>query len=124
MCIRDRNKRVQDYIDALVPTWREVFTFALEVLGYDVAESDIVVAFDKPATVQPSTEATITGTRVASGVPLLEALRMENIDEAVIKRIAAALDEEKIDNSRALPLGDITRLVPEPDPIVGEGDGG
>lgn len=118
------NKRVQDYIDALVPTWREVFTFALEILGYDVAESDIVVAFDKPATVQPSTEATITGTRVASGVPLLEALRMENIDEAVIERIAAALDEEKIDNSRVLPLGDITRLVPEPDPIVGEGDGG
>lgn len=76
------NKKVQDRIDHLTPTWRELAAFILKLSGQQVDEVAIAVSWAAVETVQPKTQAEIRESSTRSGIPLVTALRREGWTQA------------------------------------------
>lgn len=81
------NKKAQDRIDRFIPVWRDVARFMLKISGEEVDPSEIHVEFDKPATIQPLTDAQILSAYVGAGVPLLTAVRWTGKDEEELAQL-------------------------------------
>ena len=96
------NKKAQDRIDRFYPVWRDLAAFICKIEGVTVDPFTIEPAFDAPETVQPMTRATITKTRVESGVPLVSALRWEGRSDAEIEQMQKDQDEESQKNKASL----------------------
>ena len=96
------NKRCSDHIKKFIPTWKEVVQFMLVLKDAKVKKADIEVAFDKPETVQPKTQAEIRKTSVDSGIPLVTVLREEGKSEAWIEQMQKDMEEEKEQNATNL----------------------
>jgi hypothetical protein len=82
------NKKVQDRIDHLTPTWREVAAFALKVAGQEVDEQGIAVSWAAVETIQPKTQAEIRESSTRAGIPLVTALRREGWAQADLDQMA------------------------------------
>jgi hypothetical protein len=89
------NKKVKDRIERFSTVWKEIAAFVCQIEGTTIAPVDIEPAFDDPETVQPVTSATITKTRVDSGVPLVTALRWEGKTDAEIEQMQTDQAEAK-----------------------------
>lgn len=86
------NKKAQKAIDVFKPTWAEVAAFLLKLNGNgDVNPRDITPVFARPETVQPRTQAEIRQMDVATGIPLVTALKREGWTDAEI----AAMQKDK-----------------------------
>lgn len=81
------NKKVQDRIDHLTPTWQEAAAFALKVAGKPVDELGIAVSWAPVETIQPKTQAEIRESATRSGIPLVTALRKEGWSQADIDQM-------------------------------------
>jgi len=112
------NKKAADRIEVFGPVWMQAMAFALRIAGHTVDPLTILPKYDEPATVQPRTSAEILGMRVAAGVPLKSALRMEGMDDAEIEAIEQErTDEQSAQQPRRIGLRDVVQ------PVAQEGDG-
>lgn len=91
------NKKAQDRIDRFSVTWRKLVSFLFKLSGKDVPPDAITPQFEKPATVQPRTQAEITKMNTDSGMPLSSSLRMQGVQEDEIERI----EKDKAEQDKA-----------------------
>jgi hypothetical protein len=84
------NKKCKDRIDAFSPTWQRLAAFLLKIAGVAAEPKQLVTDWQEPATVQPRTAAEITQIRVASGIPLSSALKMEGMTAAEVAQVEEA----------------------------------
>jgi hypothetical protein len=103
------NKKPQDRIDRFTPVWRKVGAFLCQLLGIAVDESQLTPVFDRPETTLPVTNATITKTRVESGVPLRNALAWEGKSDEEIALVESAKQEEQKQQSASLAAALVER---------------
>lgn len=100
------NKKCERYIRLFENTWQEVGTFLLKLDGVEVDREDIGVAFAKPETVQPKTQAEITEIDVRTGIPLETSLRKRGESEAELEMMrkdqAAAAKQRNVTLAQAL----------------------
>lgn len=96
------NHKASSRIARFITTWRELAAFVCQIEGVTVLPTDITPAFEDPETVQPATTATITQTRVSSGVPLTTALRWEGKTDAEIEQMQADQNEAKAAQTASL----------------------
>jgi len=112
------NKKVQDRIDHLTPTWREVAAFALKAAGQEIDEQVIAVSWAAVETVQPKTQAEIRESSTRAGIPLSTALRREGWTQAELDEMEKdrkqASEAEK--NSLAAALVRAQRTMNQPPP--------
>ncbi len=106
------NKRCADHIDRFTPTWKEVAQFMLKASGIEVEQTDIVVAFAKPETIQPKTEAEIRAHGKTAGIPLITLLRDEGKDDAWIEQMKKDKKEEQEASGPMLALLEGLRKPP------------
>lgn len=82
-------KKCNRYIARFSPVWSQLMSFLLEVNdGTEVDPKLITPIFEKPASVQPLTQADIRQKTVAAGVPLETALRWEGKSESDIEQMS------------------------------------
>lgn len=103
-------RKAARYQERLMVTWRKVLSFALALDGVGVDEADIHVAWDDARIVQPMAEAQILQAQVASGVPLVTALRRAGWNEAAIAQLVAdKAEEERARASLSAPMLEAVR---------------
>jgi len=88
------NKKCSDRIDAFAPTWQRLAAFLLKLSGIQAEPKSLITDWEEPATVQPRTAAEITQIRVASGIPLSSALKMEGLSDAEVAQVEEQIVEE------------------------------
>jgi SPP1 family phage portal protein len=98
------NKKAQDRIDRFIPVWKQVALFMLKVAGQEVKPEEVEPVFDKPETIQPSTQSQTRAMNVSAGMPLVTVLREEGKSEEFIKQMQkdqAETDKKKADMASA-----------------------
>lgn len=98
------NKRCQDHINKFKPVWREVVQFMLKIFNSEADKQDIEIAFTKPETIQPKTEAEIRTSGKAAGLPLKTLLRDEGKTDAWIEQMDKDKKEEQAANADNLAV--------------------
>lgn len=95
--------KVQAYQRALIPEWQIMGALLLFLAdGRQVPAEDITPKYAEAAFMQPRSRAEITQIRIASGVPLESALRLEGFSEAEVEEILAAREAEEARRQQTL----------------------
>ncbi len=90
-------KKTKRYIARLKATWQKIGAFMLQLKGVQANLADVQAIFDKPETVQPRTEAEIRQISVATGIPLVTALR----DEGKTEEWLGAMEKDRAAEQQA-----------------------
>lgn len=81
------NKKISRIIRAVAPTWRDIGSFLLLLVGQAVPSQSIWANYAPPETVQPKTQAEIRKLNVEAGIPLDNVLRDEGWTEADLQQM-------------------------------------
>lgn len=89
------NKKVTKIQTALQPTWRDIASFLLLLIGQNKGSSKLWAQYAKPETVQPKTEAEIRKIDKETGIPLKSILRNSGYSTEDLALIEADMEEEQ-----------------------------
>lgn len=96
------NKKAQDRIDRFYPVWQQIGIFICKIEGIAATGEQVTPQFDKPATIQPKTQADIIKTNVDSGIPLDTALTVAGWTDGEIENMNKIKDEADAKNKSSL----------------------
>lgn len=89
-------RKAEGYQERFTPTFAELASFMMQLVGQQVAPGDITAVWDRVATVQPRTEAEILQMLVSAGMPLITQLREQGWSDAQIGQYLADRDEDAV----------------------------
>lgn len=89
------NKKVTKIQTALQPTWRDVASFLLQLIGLNRGTAKLWAQYQRPETVQPKTEAEIRKLDKETGIPLKSILRNSGYSTEDLALIEQDMEEEQ-----------------------------
>lgn len=88
------NKKTQRMINTLIPTWQQLGSFLLQLIGVQIDARQIFINYAAPETIQPKTQAEIRKTNRQSGIPLISILRDEGWTESDLDQLRQDIQDE------------------------------
>ena len=93
------NKKVLRIQSALLPTWRDLASYLLLLMGIQISSQRIWAQYEPSETIQPRTDAEILKMNVEAGLPLVNVLRDRGWTAADLAELSDDMQAERIQQS-------------------------